>query len=62
MQHAEIERDFLEAAAGHEADERAFGKPVAKARDGKPGGCLGREAAMVERCEQGIDPAPLEGA
>ena len=33
MQHAETERDLLEGAAGHEADDSALRQPVAEARE-----------------------------
>ena len=62
VQHAEIERDLLEAAAGDEADEGPFGQPVAEAGNVEPGGRHGREAALVERRQQGRDPPALESA
>ena len=62
MQHAEIERDRLEAAARNEADEGALGQTIAETGDVKPGRRFGREAAKVERRDEGRDPVPLEGA
>src|SRR6476659_3935436 len=62
MQNPEIERDLLERAARHEADEGALRQPVAEPRDGKPAGGVGGEGASIERDEQGGEPALLEGA
>ena len=61
MQHPEIERDLLERAARHEADEGALGKAVAEPGNGKAGRGFGGEAASIERDEQGGEPALLEG-
>ena len=49
-------------AAGNEADEGALGQAIAEPRDGEARRRLGREAASVERGDQGRDAAPLEGA
>ena len=61
MQHAEIKRDLLESSARHETDEGAFGKSIAEPGNGEPRRRLGREAASIERDDEGAEPALLEG-
>ena len=60
MQHAEIERDLLEAAARHEQHERALRQMVAEAWDGEPGPGSVENPQAVKRDGQRRDPARLK--